>query len=115
MEQGQSLKFNSYIRGLLAFLRSSMPTYKDLIDESEKNFEVVNVVKPRALKELFNEHVRIPYVNRIKACDVTLINELDAKDKDVLKLHSIWNSFEFDDIKKAQCFQYLIQICDNCY
>jgi hypothetical protein len=115
MEYGLSIKFNSYVKGLLAFLRSSMPMHKDLLDESEKNIELANIIKPRKLKDMFDEYIRIPYGNRIRACDATLINELDEKDQDVLKLCQIWNSPEFDDMKKAQVFQYLIQICDNCY
>lgn len=117
MEQSRLLKFNAYVRGLLAFLRTSMPAHKEMIEEAERNFELANTMKPRVLKEMFNDHVRLPFSDRINACDSTLIYEIGekGKDEDITRIYDLWSSPDFTDIKKAQCFQYLIQICDNCY
>jgi len=110
MDVAQAIKFNIYFTSFMEFLKTSFPNGAN-VSKLDNTFTLMNAVQPGKVRQLFDSHIRQPYGARITECDITVVDDLRAQGNDLFDVHDLWNSPGFDDRKKAECFQHLIQIC----
>lgn len=112
MDTAQVIKFNLYFKAFVSFLKDSFPEHKS-VSELDNLFETMSAFQPGKMRRLFDDHIRKPYEAQINNCDVAVIDEIHSRGDDILNVHEMWQSPNFDELKKAQCFQHLIQICQT--
>lgn len=110
MDTARIIKFNIHFKTFLDFLKHASSERGGILDDT---LQLMNVTQPCVLRKLFDIHVRQPYGSQIMACDTTVFDDIRSSGDDYLSVTDLWYSPEFDERKKAQCFQHLIQICQT--